>query len=132
MKILITGGAGFIGSNLVEELVKKHDIIVLDNLHSGSKTNLKNVKNKITFVESACKNIEKMSLPEVDLIYHLGMASSSPMYKLDPMVFGETINGTIGVYEYARKNNVKKVVFASSSSLYNGINPRTLRQCRYV
>ena len=123
MKILVTGGAGFIGSNLVEELVKKHDVFVIDNLHSGSLTNLKKVKNKITFIESSCKNIGKKDLPKVDLIYHLGMASSSPMYKQDQMIFGKTINGTIGVYEYARKNNVKKVIFASSSSLYNGVKP---------
>jgi UDP-glucose 4-epimerase len=123
MKILVTGGAGFIGSNLVEELVKENSVIVLDNLHSGSLDNLRKVKDKIEIINDSCNNIHKMKLPKVDIIFHLGIASSSPMYKQNPLLVGEAINGTISVFEYAKKEKIKKVIFASSSSLYNGLQP---------
>lgn len=123
MKILVTGGAGFIGSNLVERLVVDNDVIVLDNLHSGSLENLKKVKDKIDIITDSCNNISKLKLPNVDVIFHLGMPSSSPMYKQNPLLVGEAINGTISIFEYAKKAKVKKVIFASSSSLYNGLQP---------
>ena len=123
MKILVTGGAGFIGSNLVEELVKKNSVIVLDNLQSGTLDNLKKVRNEVEFINDSCNNIHKLKLPKVDIIFHLGIASSSPMYKQNPLIVGDAINGTINVFEYAKKEKVKKVVFASSSSLYNGLQP---------
>lgn len=123
MKILVTGGAGFIGSNLVEELVKENSVIVLDNLHSGSLDNLRKVKDKIEIINDSCNNIHKLKLPKVDIIFHLGIASSSPMYKQNPLLVGEAINGTISVFEYAKKEKIKKVIFASSSSLYNGLQP---------
>jgi UDP-glucose 4-epimerase len=119
----VTGGAGFIGSNLVEELVKKNSVIVLDNLHSGSLDNLKKAKDKIEIINDSCNNIYKLKLPNVDIIFHLGIPSSSPMYKQDPLLVGEAINGAVSVFEYAKKEKVKKVIFASSSSLYNGLQP---------
>lgn len=123
MRILVTGGAGFIGSNLVEELVKEHSVIVVDNLHTGSFDNLKDVRDQITIINDSCNNLFKLTLPDVDMIFHFGIPSSSPMYRKDPFLFGDAINGTINLFEYAKDNNVKKVVFASSSSLYNGIRP---------
>lgn len=123
MKILVTGGAGFIGSNLVEELIKENSVIVLDNLHSGSIDNLKEVKEKIKFINDSCNNICRLKLPKVDIIFHLGIPSSSPMYKQNPLLVGEAINGSINVFEFAKKEKVKKVIFASSSSLYNGLQP---------
>jgi len=123
MKILVTGGAGFIGSNLVEELVRENSVIVLDNFHSGNLENLKKEKDKIEFIEGSCNNISKLRLPKVDIIFHLGIPSSSPMYKQNPLLVGEAINGNISVFEYAKKEKVNKVIFASSSSLYNGLKP---------
>lgn len=123
MKILVTGGAGFIGSNLVEELVRENNVTVLDNLHSGSLENLKKVKNKIKIIKDSCYNISKLKLPNIDIIFHLGIPSSSPMYKQNPLLVGEAINGAISVFEYAKKEKVKKIIFASSSSLYNGLQP---------
>lgn len=123
MKILVTGGAGFIGSNLVEELVKENSVIVLDNLHSGSLDNLRKVKDKIEIINDSCNNFHKMKLPKVDIIFHFGIASSSLMYKQNPLLVGEAINGTVSVFEYAKKEKIKKVLFASSSSLYNGLQP---------
>lgn len=121
MKILVTGGSGFIGSNLVEELIREHSVVVLDNFHSGDIGNLKNVKDQIEFIEGSCNNISELRLPKVDIIFHLGIPSSSSMYMQNPLLVGEAINGTISVFEYAKKEKVNKVIFASSSSLYSGL-----------
>ncbi|MEM0101408.1 MAG: NAD-dependent epimerase/dehydratase family protein [Candidatus Methanomethyliaceae archaeon] len=120
MKIIVTGGCGFIGSNLVEQLVKDgYEVIIFDNLSTG---NLKNIEGlNVKFFN---KPYEKMSelVSNIDIIFHLGMPSSSPMYKNNPELVGKTINDAIAIFEYARKNNCK-VVYASTSSLYNGNIP---------
>lgn len=125
MNILVTGGAGFIGSNLVEELVKEHSIIVLDNFHTGSYQNLENVKNQITIINCSCDNIFRLDTlnTDIDIIFHFGIPSSSPMYKENPLLIGEAINGTVSIFEFAKKHKIEKVIYASSSSLYNGIIP---------
>jgi UDP-glucose 4-epimerase len=120
MKALVTGGAGFIGSNLVEALVDSCEVTVLDNLHTGSMKNLEKIGKDIKVVEGSCNDCLSFGL-RPDVIYHLGIPSSSPMYKKNPMLVGEAINGTIAVMELARQAGSEKVVFASSSSLYNGI-----------
>jgi UDP-glucose 4-epimerase len=122
MKIVVTGGAGFIGSNLVEELASEHDVVVLDNFHTGSIENLRAVKDKIKLIEAPCSALSKLNLSNVDVIFHFGIPSSSPMYKENPMLVGEAINDAIGIFEFARKNN-PKIIFASSSSLYSGLQP---------
>ncbi|MDH5807098.1 MAG: NAD-dependent epimerase/dehydratase family protein [Candidatus Methanomethylicaceae archaeon] len=120
MKIIVTGGCGFIGSNLVEQLVKDgYEVIIFDNLSTG---NLKNIEGlNVKFFN---KPYEKMSelVSNIDIIFHLGMPSSSPMYKNNPELVGKTINDAIAIFEYARKNNCK-IVYASTSSLYNGNIP---------
>ena len=121
MKFLVTGGAGFIGSNLVEELVKTNEVIVVDNLHTGSLKNLKEFKNKIKFINKSCGEITSEEIGEIDGIFHLGIPSSSPMYKEDRSLVGKAINDFLNILELARRENCK-IVFASSSSIYNG-NP---------
>ena len=125
MNILVTGGAGFIGSNLAEGLIDKgHSVTILDNLHTGSVQNLQKIIDNIKIVEEPCNYINKLNLPDEEIIFHLGIPSSSPMYKQNPLLVGQAINDTIEIFEFARKNNnIKKVIFASSSSLYNGIRP---------
>ncbi|MFC1861329.1 NAD-dependent epimerase/dehydratase family protein [Chloroflexota bacterium] len=119
MKYLVTGGAGFIGSNLVEALVNKgHEVIVLDNLHTGDINNLAEIKVNIIFN----KNMTIDPSLDVDGIFHLGMPSSSFMYKENPWLVGEAINNAISVFEFAKLKKCK-VVFASSSSVYNGLEP---------
>ena len=86
MSILITGGAGFIGSNLVSDIVEEHDVTVLDNLHTGNIDNPEDVKSEIDLIEDSCGNIRsRMSDHGFDTIVHLGISSSSPMYKEDPL-----------------------------------------------
>lgn len=120
MRVLVTGGAGFIGSNLVEALVDDSEVTVLDNFHTGSMKNLEGVGRSINVVRGSCNDCLSFGL-EPDMIYHLGIPSSSPMYKKNPMLVGEAINGTVAIMELARQSDCKKVVFASSSSLYNGV-----------
>ena len=120
MKALVTGGAGFIGSNLVEALIDDNEVTVLDNLHTGSMDNLKSVQRDVKFIKGSCNNCLDLGL-EPEIIFHLGIPSSSPMYKKDPFLVGEAINGMVAIMELARRSETKKVVFASSSSLYNGV-----------
>lgn len=116
----MTGGAGFIGSNLVEALADEHEVTVLDNFHTGSMQNLKTVKDRINIIEGSCNDLLSLDIsPEV--IFHLGIPSSSPMYKEDPFLTGEAINGMVAVMELAKRCESQKVVFASSSSLYSGL-----------
>lgn len=121
-KYLVTGGAGFIGSHLVEELIKKgNEVLVVDNLHTGSLRNLNNVKKDIVFMEKSAGDIKKEYIKDIDGIFHLGIYSSSPMYKKDPTLIGKTINDFTNILDLTQKLNVK-TVWSSTSSIYNG-NP---------
>ena len=117
MKIIVTGGCGFIGSNLVERLVKDgYSVVVFDNLHTG---NLENIKGlDVEFFNESYSKLTDL-VPEADVVFHLGIPSSSPMYKENPRLVGEAINDAIEIFEYAKKTGCK-VVYASSSSIYNG------------
>jgi len=123
MKILVTGGAGFIGSNLAEKLVEDHDVTVLDDLYIGSKKNLDDTD--IEFVEGSVMDEALVNnvCKDCDYIFHNAAMSSSPMFKEQPKL-GMEVNvlGFMNVMKAARDNGVKKVVYASTSSLYNG-NP---------
>ncbi len=122
MSILVTGGAGFIGSNLVEALlVAGEDVVVLDNMHTGSQSNLQGLEGDLMVIRASCNEIPSLDL-HPEQIYHLGIPSSSPMYKKDPYLVGEALNGFTAVFELARKSKAR-VVYASSSSLYNGLLP---------
>ncbi|MGC8585201.1 MAG: NAD-dependent epimerase/dehydratase family protein [Thermoplasmata archaeon] len=121
-RYLVTGGAGFIGSNLVSRLVKdNNEVIVVDSLHTGSENLIKefNVEFYKMKVDEFYKNVNPGN---VDGIFHLGKASSTPMYKSNREKFTESVSGIVSVLELAVKNNAK-VVNASSSSLYNGLEP---------
>jgi len=122
MSTLITGGAGFIGSNLVEELLKAgEEIVVLDNMHTGSLSNLDGLQDGLKLIQASCNDLPNMDL-HPEKIYHLGIPSSSPMYKKNPYLVGEALNGFTAVFELARRTGAR-VVYASSSSLYNGLLP---------
>ena len=128
MNIVVTGGAGFIGSNLVERLLEEnHKITVIDNMHSGSAKNLNGTRNRIQLCINSCGDILSLAnssanITNVDIIFHLGIPSSSPMYKDNPKLVGSAVSDTISVFEHAKRTNAK-VIFASSSSLYNGLKP---------
>jgi len=122
LSILVTGGAGFIGSNLVEDLLASGErVTVLDNMDTGSCLNLKDLDGNLEVIEANCADASRLDL-KPEAIYHLGIPSSSPMYKRNPFLVGEAINGTIAIFELAKKAGCR-VVYASSSSLYSGLTP---------
>ncbi len=124
MNVIVTGGCGFIGSNLVERLLEEgHRVTVFDNLSTG---NLKNIEGlDVKFFNEPYEKIPFL-VRDIDVIFHLGIPSSSPMYKREPHLVGKAINEAITILEYARKNKCK-VVYASTSSLYNG-NPTPYKE----
>jgi len=123
MKILVTGGAGFIGSNIANTLSrdKNATVIAFDDLSLGRPTNL---SGNVKFVKGSIMDFElTLELGRgCDYIFHSAAKSSSPMFKDDPRN-GVDINalGFMNVVESAKRNHVKKVIFASSSSVYNGL-----------
>ena len=121
MKALVTGGAGFIGSNLVDRLVEYgHDVIVLDNLSTGNITNLDKVKNKIKFINI---DITKQNLDDyfenVDQVFHLaGLADIVPSIKNPKAYFDVNLLGTLNVLEASKNKKVKKYIYSASASCY--------------
>lgn len=125
VRLVVTGGCGFIGSNLVEELVKRgHDVVVVDDLSLGTRENVRGLD--VELYTSISDFFKSDGVKGVDAVFHLGMPSSSPMYRENPYLVGKTINEAIEVFESAKKYNFK-VVYASTSSIYNG-NPVPWRE----
>ncbi len=124
MKYLITGGAGFIGSNLARDLAREgQEIIVIDNLSTGSLDNLYEIRDKIKFIKASCSEALKFKeLEGIDGIYHYGIPSTTQLYRDDRSLVGKAVNEFIEILELAKRENCK-VVYASSSSVYNGNTP---------
>lgn len=121
-KIIVTGGAGFIGSNLVQSLVENNEVLVVDNLHTGSIENLKEFEgDNLRFLQKDVKEFDTIDF-EADVVFHLGFYSASPMYREKPMLVSEVIAGMTSVLEYAREHG-SNIVFSSTSSIYNGVKP---------
>lgn len=118
MKTLLTGGAGFIGSNMAQELLSiGRTVTILDNFYTGDRNN---IPAGVEVIHKACEDFTTKD--KFDEIYHLGIYSSSPQYKRNPKLCGASINGMITILEIARQSNCP-VVFASSSSLYSELDP---------
>lgn len=120
---IVTGGAGFIGSNLSNALLSRyHKVVVFDSFHTGSREVAEFLRMRgASIVEAGSGEIGQVR-EDVDCVFHLGMPSSSPMYREDPLLVGRVVEDAIAVFEYARRNDVK-VVYASTSSLYNPSPP---------
>ncbi len=123
MKSLVTGGAGFIGSNLVDLLVKnKHKVIVLDNFSTGRKSNLKHHSKKNIKVINLdiSKNINlKKYFKGVDYVFHMaGLADIVPSIENPKKYFDSNVTGTFNVLRYAKEAKVKKFIYAASASCY--------------
>ena len=122
MRYVVTGGAGFIGSNTVDELVRRgHSVVVLDDLSSGKEENLAEVRNKITLIKGSITDIEavRKAMHEANYVLHLAARTSVPRSVKDPIETNKiNIDGTLNVLVAARDARVKRVVFAASSSAY--------------
>ena len=124
MKYIVTGGAGFIGSHIVEELAQqKHEVVILDNLFSGKMENIESFlkKKKVTFVKGSITDLSilKEIFKGADGIFHEGEIASVPRSIANPLATNEAnVTGTLNVLIAARDCGVRKVLFASSSSVY--------------
>ncbi len=113
-RILVTGGAGFIGSNLANHLSKNNDVVVADNCYLGSPENL---NQEVEFYE---RSVLENDLPtDVDIVFHLAALSSYAMHEQDPCKGARVnIEGFVNVVEQAREDGCDTVVYASTSSIY--------------
>jgi len=134
-RILVTGGAGFIGSNLANELSKNHKVIVIDNLFLGDP---KNLEKRVKFYKMDTRELKIINegfvaprlrddgyilevpvFRKFDYIFHFGNASSAPMYENDlKFSWQMTVDGFIEILKFAEINKVKKLIYASTSSIY--------------
>jgi UDP-glucose 4-epimerase len=124
MNILITGGAGFIGSHLADALIKEHHhVTIVDNLSSGSKAF---IPSEAEFIEKDIRDESLLSVFEshhFDVVYHEAAQTMVPVSQKDPHYDAdENIMGLLRVLESARRTGVKKVIFSSSAAIY-GDNP---------
>src|SRR5438309_8925381 len=119
-RVLVTGGAGFIGSNLVRSLLERgDDVRVLDNFSTGNRANLEGLDVEV--VEGELRSYERVhaAVRGVELVFHLGALGSVPRSVQDPLTSSAVnVEGTLNVLLAARDEGVRRVVFSSSSSVY--------------
>jgi len=122
-KIVVTGGAGFIGSNLVRVLALGNEVMVIDDLSTGYLKNIKDLidNQSIQFIKGSITDLDLLqkTFKDIDYVFHEAAIPSVPRSILDPIKSNHVnVNGTLNVLFAAKNNNVKKVVYASSSSVY--------------
>ena len=121
MRFVVTGGAGFVGSHLVKLLVKNgHEITVIDNLHTGKKENLDEVKDKIEFLNIDIQDYDSMekNMKDIDGVFHqAALTVVQDSFTRPEEYFDVNVHGTENIFRLANENKFK-VVYASSSSVY--------------
>ncbi|MFL5586311.1 MAG: SDR family oxidoreductase [Ktedonobacteraceae bacterium] len=121
-RYLVTGGAGFIGSHLAEALLDQGESVrMLDNLATGKETNLAALQGRAQLIRGDLRNLEavRAAVEGVEVVFHQGALASVPRSIADPVTSLEiNINGTQNVLQAARDAGVRRVVYASSSSIY--------------
>jgi len=127
MKILVTGGAGFIGSHITEYLVQRgDDVTVLDNLNTGRKENLAKINDEINFVNGDIRDyklLEKLVSDTAGVFHEAALASVQDSFNMKDEYFDVNVNGTENIFKLAKEYGFK-VVYASSSSVYG--NPKKI------
>ncbi len=122
MKVLVTGGAGFIGSNLVRALLARgDDVRVLDNFSTGSRANLAGLESDVELVEGDLRSYERVhaAVRGAEVVFHEGALPSVPRSVQDPLTTtAVNVEGTLNVLLAARDEGVRRIVNASSSSVY--------------
>ena len=119
--ILITGGAGFIGSHIVNELIDENNIVIIDNFSTGNINNIDNPDHENLKIIN--EDIRKVNFDEVtkniDYIFHFAAMASVQLSIENPLECNDiNLNATVSLLNSAVKNNVKKVIFSSSSAVY--------------
>jgi UDP-glucose 4-epimerase len=136
MKILLTGGAGFIGSHIADVLLLNgYEIVIVDNLSTGKIDNIKFLEdkfpNKIKFIQGDISEYEvfKKLNHRFSAIIHLAAIVSVPRSVHDPIETNQvTLGGAINVFEFARINNIKKIIQASSAAVYGDVKKYPVKE----
>lgn len=131
MKALVTGGAGFIGSNIVHLLLEQsHEVVVLDNLSSGYRCNL-DAYSEVQFIEGDVRDAETVNhaISDVEVVFHLAASVGNKRSIEHPLEDSEiNILGTLRILEAARHNGVRKVVFSSSAGIFGELKTLPIRE----
>ncbi|MGV8144675.1 MAG: SDR family oxidoreductase [Methanothermobacter sp.] len=120
-KIIVTGGLGFIGSNLVEHLTKDNEVIIIDDLSSGKLENIEQFKDwNLKLIRGSITDLDlKTIFEDIDYVFHEAALISVPESVSNPLIYNEVnVKGTLQVLIAAKDNDVKKVVIASSAAVY--------------
>lgn len=127
-KVLVTGGAGFIGSNLTEELIKRGaKVTILDNLVTGFRENLEEIKGDFDFIEGDINDDDKLkkAIENVEIVFHQAALPSVPRSVENPVETHQAcVNGTFNLLLKSKENGVRRLIYAASSSAYG--NQKTL------
>jgi len=122
-RVAVTGGAGFIGSHLADELATSNNVIIIDDLSTGKKENIIGLikKDNVRFIEASILDLSLLqeAFRGIDFVFHQAAVARVPRSIEDPLTTNEAnIKGTLNVLLAARENRVRKVIYASSSSIY--------------
>lgn len=135
MKFLVTGGAGFIGSHIVDALVKNGDKVkVIDDFTSGKRENLESVIDRIELFEGDIREIDLVFkiMQGVDYVLHNAALKNVQLSLENPKLYNDVnINGTLNILNAAKKSKVRRVIFASSSSVYGDIDKSAKKEDTY-
>src|SRR4051812_37862031 len=130
-RVLVTGGAGFIGSHLVDALLERgDDVRVLDNFSTGDRRNLLHVAQEIEIIEGDLRSFERVltAIQGCEVVFHQAALPSVPRSIQDPLSSSEVnVTGTLNVLLAARDVGVRRVVYASSSSVYGSASPTDIK-----
>ena len=132
MKVLVTGGAGFIGSHIAEYLVQRgDDVTVLDNLNTGKKDNLAKINDKINFVNGDIRDyklLEKLVNDTSSVFHEAALASVQQSFNMKDEYFDVNVNGTENILKLGKEYGFK-IVYASSSSVYGNPKKIPIKEC---
>lgn len=133
-KILITGGLGFIGSYIADELIDENEVLIIDNKSTGKVENLQNINHEnLTLIEKDLNDADLDDiLTDVDYVFHLAAMASVPLSIENPSECIENnMDATIKLINACKNNNVKKIIFSSSSSVYGDNTNIPLKESEY-